>query len=119
LGHVANEPATIDWHALQNRLLAADNSANAELLADEPPAPWRGRGDYGQGGEGMMGGKPYGRSMAMTMEDVDNLALDDVPTALGPYFPGLPSGLQVMLRMQGDRVRVCAGVTNRLGVAAD
>ncbi len=113
LGYVAHDPATIDWPEIETRLLAADNPANAQLLPDEPPAPWRGRGDHGQGGEGMMGGKPYGRSMAMTMEDCDNLALDEVPTALGPYFPGLPTGLQLTLKMQGDRVRVCERVENR------
>ena len=40
-----------------------------------PPNAWRGVGDHGQGGEGMMGGMPYGRPMAMTAEDIrDGLA---------------------------------------------
>ena len=57
-----------------------------------------------------MGGKPYGRPMAMTADDVDDLALGDVPTALGPFFPGLPGGLGIDLRMQGQRVRTVDAV---------
>jgi Tfp pilus assembly protein FimT len=50
--------------------------------------------------------------MAMTMEDRDNMTLDDVATALGPYFPGLPSGLQLNLKVQGDCIRTCQDMTN-------
>lgn len=31
---------------------------------------------------------------------------------LGPHFPGLPSGLQLELRLDGDRIRACEGVHN-------
>jgi hypothetical protein len=54
--------------------------------------------------------------MAMIAEDPDQLALGDVPTALGPFFPGLPSGLQVDLRLQGDRIRTVEHVRNRFPV---
>lgn len=104
--------ADTDWTAVSERLIDPQNPASTPLLPDEPPAPWRGQGDHGQGGKGMMGGKPYGRPMAMTMEDRDNLALDDVPTFLGPHFPGLPSGLELELRLQGDRIRQCQGLHN-------
>ena len=102
----------IDWPDITQRLLNPDHPVQHALLPDKPPSPWRGRGDYGQGGEGMMGGKPYGRPMAMTMEDRDNMTLDDVATALGPYFPGLPSGLQLNLKVQGDCIRTCQDMTN-------
>lgn len=107
-----NRTAATDWPKIIHKLLAHRNPSHQPLLPDEPPAPWRGQGDYGQGGEGMMGGKPYGRPMAMTMEDGDNLALDDVHTYLGPHFPGLPSGLRLSLKVQGDRIRSCEGVEN-------
>jgi len=112
-GYTASSVEGIDWTLLWERLLDSQGPSARALLADQPPTPWRGRGDHGQGGEGMMGGTPYGRPMAMTMEDPDQLALDDVPTALGPHFPGLPSGLYLGLRLQGDRVRQCEGVENR------
>ncbi|WP_206454533.1 NADH-quinone oxidoreductase subunit D-related protein [Aurantimonas marina] len=86
------DPAAVGWKALHD---------------DVPPAEWRGKGDYGQGGEGMMGGKPYGRPMAMTMMDTDGLNLGDLPTGLGPFFPHLPSGLHMKLHLQGARVREC------------
>ena len=50
---------------LYRELLAGARDSEAHLLADEPPAPWRGLGDHGQGGKGMMGGTPYGRPMPM------------------------------------------------------
>lgn len=90
LGYVATDPARIDWAALTDHLLAADNPAHAPLWPPQSP----------------------NRPMAMTLDDRDGLALDDVPTALGPYFPGLPTGLHLTLRMQGDRVRVCEPVKN-------
>ncbi|MEK8089136.1 hypothetical protein [Thermithiobacillus plumbiphilus] len=102
----------IDWTELVEQLLAPGNPANAPLLADEPPAPWRGIGPHGQGGKGMMGGVPYGRPMAMNADDPDGLMLDDVPTYLGPHFPGLPSGLCLELRVQGDRIRECVAARN-------
>jgi Ni,Fe-hydrogenase III large subunit len=102
-------PLTDDPH---RALLDRQALGNQPLLEDRPPSPWRGRGDHGQGGEGMMGGKPYGRSMAMTGPDPDGLMLDAVPTSLGPFFPGLPSGLQLELTMQGDRISSVDAVRN-------
>jgi hypothetical protein len=113
LGASLSSAGEADWDAIRAFLVSPSNPAGRALLPDRPPHPWRGRGDHGQGGEGMMGGTPYGRPMAMTMEDGDGLALDDVPTALGPWFPGLPSGLRLDLRLQGDRIRACDTVTNR------
>jgi hypothetical protein len=61
----------------------------------------------------MMGGTPYGRPMAMTDADpFDDLMLGALPTALGPHFPGLPSGLRLDLVLQGDRIVQVTGVTN-------
>lgn len=93
-------------------LLGPDAPGNRQVLDDRPPAPWRGKGDHGQGGEGMMGGKPYGRPMAMVGPDPDGLMLGQVSTSLGPFFPGLPSGLQLVLTMQGDRIGAVEAVRN-------
>lgn len=74
-----------------------------ELCPDEPPAPWKGLGDHGQGGEGMMGGTPYGRPMAMTDEDLrDGLALDPLTLSVGPFWPILPPGLSAKVTLHGD-----------------
>lgn len=101
-----------DREALMQRLLDPDAANNRPILADEPPAPWRGEGDHGQGGKGMMGGKPYGRPMAMTGSDPDGLMLGELPTSLGPFFPGLPTGLQIKLSLQGDRIASVEAVVN-------
>ena len=76
------------------------------LLPDRPPAPWRGLGDYGQGGEGMMGGTPYGRPMAMTDDDLrDGLQLDALGFTLGPFFGPWAPGLLMHMSLQGDVVQ--------------
>jgi hypothetical protein len=98
-----------DW---RRTLLDPSAPARQPVLPDEPPSPWRGEGDHGQGGDGMMGGKPYGRPMSMTGPDPDGLMLGAVATSLGPFFPGLPSGLQIELTMQGDRIHAVDKVTN-------
>lgn len=73
---------------------------------DEPPHPWRGCGDYGQGGEGMMGGTPYGRPMPMTDDDLrDGLALDAYTATFGPFLPVFPPGLALTLTLQGDVIQ--------------
>ena len=91
---------------LRRRLWAGECASEPDLLADEPPAPWRGVGDHGQGGKGMMGGKPYGRPMAMTADDLrDGLALDESTVRLGPFLPMLPPGLVLELTLQGDLVQ--------------
>lgn len=75
----------------------------------ENPTPWRGVGPHGQGGEGMMGGQPFGRSMAMTGPDIrDGLELDRVTLPVGPALPGVPPGLQLRFELQGDVVQEVA-----------
>lgn len=82
-----------------------DGADEDDRQPDEPPNRWRGKGDHGQGGEGMMGGTPYGRPMAMTGEDVrDGLMLDRYTARVGPFAPMLPPGLQLELTLQGDVV---------------
>lgn len=90
---------------------------HAELVTDrrpstpavgpaDNPVEWQGIGPHGQGGEGMMGGRPYGRSMAMTGADLrDGLELDRVSLGVGPVLPGLPPGLVLELEMQGDVIQ--------------
>lgn len=93
--------------SLYGGLLTGDHASEYDLCADEPPEPWRGRGGHGQGGEGMMGGVPYGRPMAMTAADIrDGLELDAYTARFGPFLPSLlPSGLCVELTLQGDVVQ--------------
>jgi hypothetical protein len=97
--------ALIDAH---HGLLNGSTPASPELLADEPPSPWQGLGDHGQGGKGMMGGVPYGRPMAMAMMDDirDGLMLDSLSFTLGPFFPLLPAGLVLELTLQGDVIQM-------------
>lgn len=92
--------------ALHRALFLGQRHSEPDLCPDAPPSPWRGRGDHGQGGEGMMGGTPYGRAMAMTADDLrDGLALDAFPFRLGPFAPMLPPGLVLALTLQGDVVQ--------------
>lgn len=83
-----------------------------DRLADESPNEWRGKGDHGQGGEGMMGGVPYGRPMAMTADDIrDGLALDAYTARIGPFAPMLLPGLVLEVTLQGNVIvsaKVCA-----------
>lgn len=85
-------------------LVQALQSAPQPLLGrDEPPNPWRGEGPYGTGGEGMMGGTPYGRPMTMTADDLrDGLALDRLDLTVGPLLSPLPTGLTLEVALQGD-----------------
>jgi hypothetical protein len=84
----------------------AGHAGEPEWLPDQPPSPWRGIGEHGQGGKGMMGGKPYGRPMAMTDDDLrDGLQLDAYRLELGPFWPGLPAGLLLELTLQGDVIQ--------------
>lgn len=69
------------------------------------PVDWQGKGPHGQGGKGMMGGTPYGRSMAMTGDDLrDGLALDRLSLELGPFLPWLPPGTRLSVTVQGDLI---------------
>lgn len=95
--------------ALHRRLIMGETPSEPDLQPDEPPNPWRGRGDHGQGGEGMMGGTPYGRPMAMTAEDLrDGLALDAFSAEIGPFLPVLPPGLKLAVTLQGDVIQTAS-----------
>lgn len=85
--------------------LTAPMAHEGHLLADEDPNPWRGVGPYGQGGTGMTGGTPYGRPLTGRAEDRDGLQLDQLPVTVGPFFPALPPGLVLHLKLQGDVVQ--------------
>lgn len=91
---------------LDRQLRSGDRASDVDWLPDEPPNPWEGKGDYGQGGEGMMGGVPFGRSMPMTDEDLrDGLTLDAMTIRIGPWAAMLPPGLSLELTLQGDTVQ--------------
>ena len=88
------------WRDLHLRAGEADET---DHLPDQPPNEWKGVGPHGQGGKGMMGGTPHGRSMAMTGEDIrDGLQLDRYTARIGPFAPMLPPGLVLEVTLQGD-----------------
>lgn len=93
--------------AAHRDLMLSHRGSSPRLLPDEPPNPWQGLGDFGQGGEGMMGGTPYGRPMAMNMHDDirDGLTLDSLTFRLGPFFSALPAGMQAEITLQGDLIQ--------------
>lgn len=102
----ADEDPAAPLVAKHRELVANMRSSEADILPNEPPAPWRGEGDHGQGGEGMMGGTPYGRPMPMTDDDLrDGLALDPYRAAFGPFLPMFPPGLLLQLTLQGDVIQ--------------
>lgn len=85
------------------RDLLKTGAGEPDRLPDTPPNPWHGEGDHGQGGEGMMGGTPYGRPMAMTGGDPrDGLEMDRFKMHVGPFAPMLPTGLELELELKGD-----------------
>lgn len=88
--------------AAQAAVLADPTRGAADLLPDTDPNEWRGIGPFGQGGEGMMGGTPYGRPMTMTGDDRDGLALDQLELTLGPFLDPLPGGCSLAVTLQGD-----------------
>jgi len=89
-------------------LLGDPNATADSLLPDEDPHEWRGVGPFGQGGEGMMGGTPYGRPMTMTADDRDGLALDELQLTLGPFLDAFPAGLALDVALQGEVVTSAA-----------
>lgn len=108
------EPAPGDLASLADRVVGL----NAEMLdgalgsyddirADRPPNPFEGLGDHGQGGEGMMGGVPWGRPMAMTGDDRDGLSLDRIESTLGPFLVGMPTGTAARVVAQGGVIQEC------------
>ncbi len=93
-----------DVNAAWSRLLRS-GAGEPDRCPDTPPNPWKGEGDHGQGGTGMMGGTPYGRPMAMTGVDPrDGLELDRYTMCIGPFAPMLPPGLELELTLQGDLI---------------
>ncbi|MGH9183224.1 MAG: hypothetical protein ACRDZ9_05340, partial [Acidimicrobiales bacterium] len=98
--------------ACHRDLVTGRRPSEGHLLPDEPPHPWRGVGPYGQGGEGMMGGTPYGRPMPMAGDDRDGLALDQLRLRVGPFFPPFPPGLALDVVLQGDVVQQATPVPN-------
>jgi hypothetical protein len=106
-GHAATAARAVSDRAEALRSGAAESEA--DLLSNTPPNPWDGLGDHGQGGEGMMGGVPYGRPMAMTADDIrDGLALDAYTARLGPFLPAFPPGLVLDVTLQGDVIQSLA-----------
>lgn len=89
-------------------LLGDPNATADSLLPDEDPHEWRGVGPFGQGGEGMMGGTPYGRPMTMTADDRDGLALDELQLTLGPFLDAFPAALALDVALQGEVVTSAA-----------
>lgn len=89
---------------LNRELLTGQVASEPPTLPDVEPAPWRGMGPYGQGGTGMTGGVPYGRPMAELAPDRDGLRLDVLPLRIGPFLPGLPTGLLLDIGWAGDVV---------------
>lgn len=88
---------------LNRALIRGERTGEPSLCPDEPPEPWEGLGDYGQGGEGMMGGTPYGRGMAMTADDLrDGLQLDPLSFSIGPFWPAFPPGFSAQMSLHGD-----------------
>lgn len=96
-------------------LLTRRRPSDPALLPDVDAAEWRGVGPYGQGGTGMTGGTPYGRPMAELGADRDGLRLDVLPVLLGPFFPRLPAGLVLDLKLAGDVVVEAAVVETGVG----
>lgn len=83
-----------------------ERDSSEPLLPGRNPVSWRGVGPHGHGGKGMMGGKPYGRSMAMTGDDIrDGLMLDRVEFVVGPFLWWMPAGLELKVQMQGDVIQ--------------
>jgi hypothetical protein len=86
-------------------VVAEPSRGAADLLPDTEPNAWRGVGPFGQGGEGMMGGTPYGRPMTMTGDDRDGLALDKLDLTLGPFLDPLPGPVTLRVTVQGEVVQ--------------
>lgn len=91
-----------DLVGLHGAVVTGQHSEPA-IGASDSPVQWQGVGPHGQGGEGMMGGVPWGRPMAMPpMTGRDGLALDRLSLVLGPFLGGLPPLLEMEVGLQGD-----------------
>lgn len=91
--------------AAHGELLEGGRMGEEAEAADVDANPWRGMGPYGQGGTGMTGGVPYGRPMTDRAPDRDGLELDQLALRVGPFFPALPSGMVLAVKLQGDVVQ--------------
>ncbi len=86
-------------------LLSGRRPSGRPALVDVEYPRWRGVGPHGHGGEGMMGGVPFGRPLAEMADDPDGLMLDQLPLRVGPFFPAWPPGLILDVGLQGDVLR--------------
>lgn len=111
---VGSDPVAATVVAYHDLVLGRRPSEPA-ILPDVDPVAWRGVGPYGQGGSGMTGGAPYGRPLAEVGPDPDGLRLDVLPVAVGPFFPGFPSGLILEINFSGDLVLNAAVGEGALG----
>lgn len=103
---VAYEPTRVaDVVRTVHRRCVEDQATTADVAPDRPPNDFAGRGSNGQGGDGMMGGTPWGRPMAMTADDRDGLQLDRLAVTFGPFTPAFPPGLFADVRLQGEIVQ--------------
>lgn len=112
---VSGDPAEA-CRRVQAELLTGARASEEARRPDVPAARWRGVGPHGQGGKGMMGGRPYGRPMAMTGDDRDGLRLDRLNLPLGPFFPPFPAGLTLQVVLQGDLVQEAVARPNPFDV---
>lgn len=91
---------------LRRSLMEKEHPGSFLFGPRQNPVKWQGTGDHGQGGEGMMGGKPYGRPMAMTGGDIrDGLMLGSFQFELGPFISWMPPGLRLSVTLQGDVIQ--------------
>lgn len=101
--------------ALQQGLLCDPDRSSPPFGPLRHPVEFRGVGPHGQGGEGMIGGKPYGRAMATTGEDLrDGLRLDRMELTIGPFATFLPPGVRCTVALQGDVVERVLEVSSLL-----
>ncbi|MGI9018971.1 MAG: hypothetical protein ACR2HR_18030 [Euzebya sp.] len=101
---LSDADATPVVQQVQRELLEGTRASSPPLGPAQAPVEWQGVGPHGQGGEGMMGGHPYGRPMAMTGPDLrDGLQLDLLKATLGPFLASWwPPGLILDVALQGD-----------------
>lgn len=106
---VPAEPGDVEaLRRVHRDLFLGERPSDPPALLDIEPARWRGVGPYGTGGTGMTGGVPYGRPLPGRGPDPDGLQLDELPLALGPFFPAFPAGLVLHVTVQGDVIRKAA-----------
>lgn len=95
-------PAAVDAY---REVLTGVSASSGDVGPNRPPNFFEGRGDHGQGGEGMMGGVPFGRPLAMTGDDRDGLTLGQYSARLGPFLVGLPPCTVITATFGGEVVQ--------------